>query len=150
MSHSRIRLAESLLQEAVYCARARQAAGVGLAGSVLESLSGPGRCGLGKPIELELELTPHGKELLHELLPHPLGPTQLARIREVVARWIERADALDRKRNHFRRDFRAAHGFDRRDYGPAESQEFEKGLAQINAEANVGLRTAAEELLHES
>lgn len=148
MNERRLSLAESLLQEAVYCARARQAAGAPLA-SDLES--GRGGCGLGQPgREHGLELTEHGEELLAELFPDRLGPTHLARLREVVQDWVASSDALDRKRNHFLRDFRGLHGFDRRAYDTEIAREFEEGLARVNDEANQRLRVAAEELLRES
>ena len=148
MNERRVTLAESLLQEAVYCARARQAAGAPL---VSDIESGPGGCGLGQPVrEHGLELTERGEELLTELFPDPLGPTHLARLRDIVQDWVASSDALDRKRNHFLRDFRSLHGFDRRAYATEVAREFEEGLERVNDEANQRLRVAAEELLRES
>ena len=148
MNEQRVSLAESLLQEAVYSARARQAAGAPLASDLDSDLGG---CGLGEPSrEHGLELTERGAELLQELFPDSLGPTHLARLREIVQDWVAHSDTLDRKRNHFLRDFRSLHGFDRRAYDPGVAQEFEDGLARLNDEANQLLRVAAEELLRES
>ena len=148
MNEQRVILAESLLQEAVYCSRARQAAGAPLAGDIESSGGG---CGLGTPgREHGLELTERGEELLQELFPESLGPTHLARLREIVQDWVASSEALDRKRNHFLRDFRTLHGFDRRAYATEIAREFEEGLARVNDEANQRLRVAAEELLRES
>ncbi len=140
MSADRLRLAEELLREVVFDARARQAAGASL-------LDNPSKCGLGDGPELEIELSPRGKELAHELWPRPLAPTELTAIQKTTQGWIERQDALDRKRNHFLRDFRQTHGFDRRDYGPEVAEAFEGGLERINVENEERLREAARELL---
>lgn len=148
MSDERIRLAESFLQEAVYQSRARQAAGVGLAGGRPEGPQGSMGCGLG-PIAPDLELTERGEELFQELWPRQLAPTEVARIQQVMRDWVERQDALDRKRNHFLRDFRQTNGFDRRAYTRRQASEFEAGLAAINAEADTRLRETAETLLGE-
>ena len=147
MTDDRIALAESFLQEAVYQSRARQAAGVGLSGSTLDSAPAPGGCGLGDGASVDLELTPRGEELFRELWPRTVAPTELARIESVLHDWVESQDALDRKRNHFLRDFRQANGFDRRAYSKERAQAFEDGLARVNAEVNLKLRRAAEELL---
>ncbi len=149
-SEERIRAAEDLLQEAVLQSRERLAAGLALADMAVDVFAAPGRCGLGDPVEGELELTPLGSELLHELWPQPLAPRRLTHLREVVSGWVETSDALDRKRNHFLRDFRSAHGADRTTYSPAETEEFEGGLARINGEASERLRQAALDLLTEA
>ncbi len=150
MDEERLRLAEGLLQEAVYCARARQAAGAPLAAGDIAADAVTGRCGLGQAIkEHGLELTEHGEEILNRLFPDELGPTRLARLRDIVQDWVASADALDRKRNHFLRDFRTLHGFDRRAYDGDLARRFEEGLAGVNDEANQRLRVAAEELLRE-
>ncbi len=140
MSENRLHLAEELLREAVFEARARQTAGAGL-------LDSPSNCGLGDGPELDIELSHRGKELASELWPRPLTPTELAAIQETTRGWIERQDALDRKRNHFLRDFRQTHGFDRRQYAPEVAQAFEQGLARVNEENEQRLQDAARELL---
>ncbi len=142
----RLRLAEGVLQEAVYRARAERA-GATLVPGGLEAPAGPGRCGLGAGIEGELGLTARGAELLRELFPDPPAPERLERLAAIVRDWVTRSDALDRRRNHFLRDFRAAHGADRRSYGPADTSAFEDGLARVNAEASSGLAAAAEAFL---
>ena len=150
MSDERTQLAEKLLQEAVYKARGRQAAGVGLSGGRLDAPSEPGGCGLGEKPSSGLELTPEGEELVRELFGPGLAPTQSARLRDVLTSWVARQDALDRKRNHFLRDFRRAHGFDRRAYSAEEAQAFEDGLARINADVEEQRRVTAAKLLEDA
>lgn len=137
----RLHLAEQFLQEAVYLSRARQAAGVGL-------VQGPGDnpgCGLGVRAEIVMELSPRARELLALLWPAP-GPDPRA-LQATMSAWIEQQDQLDRKRNHFLRDFRRRHGMDRRGYGAEIEREFAAGLEQLDQEANAGLRAAARALL---
>ena len=137
----RLELAEKLLAEAVYRARATSGGELG---------EPKGGCGLGPPPEArELALTEHGRELFDTLYPVAPSPTRLARIAELVGNWVGEADALDRKRNHFLRAFRTAHGFDRRAYSPAETREFEAGLARVNAEASERLRAVARALVED-
>ena len=140
--------AQAFLQEAVYRSRARQAAGAALAlppapagGEALR------RCGLGEKAAIELDLGPRGAELFETLWPDGLAPAALARVRAELADWIARQDALDRKRNHFLRAFRGAHGADRAQYGPDEARAFEDGLSAINGEVAAGLVSAAAALL---
>jgi len=147
MKKQALQSAENLLQEAVYQARARQAAGVGLGGRNLGEPAPPGGCGMGEGPEEELELSHRGAEILRKLWPRPLAPVAAGRIRDVLQEWVERQDALDRKRNHYLRDFRQAHGFDRRAYGAEVARDFEAGLERINEEAAERLLRAAHELL---
>ena len=149
MSEERIRQAESFLQEAVYQSRARQAAGVGLGGGRVDGPPGSpdAGCGLGANAAVELELTERGKELFQELWPRATAPTELAHIQEAMTDWVECQDALDRKRNHYLRDFRQTHGFDRRSYTKEQANEFEAGLAAINAEVRTRLEASAQTLL---
>jgi hypothetical protein len=140
----RRRLAQELLREAVFQARARQAAGIGIAGGEPEDTGG---CGLGPEPAVEIELSTRGRELLKELWLRPLAPTEVAHIQRSIQGWIERQDALDRKRNHYLRDFRQAHGFDRRLYTPEIARSFEEGLERINSEVEERLQEAARELL---
>jgi len=150
MTDDRLGLATSLLQEAVYQSRARQANQVAFVpekpDGALDRPPGLG-CGLGNETAVDLDLTPRGAELVHELWPDVLTPSRLERIRNVMRDWVESQDALDRKRNHFLRDFRQANGFDRRAYSAEQAQAFEGGLEQINAEIEDRLRQAAEALL---
>ena len=144
MSQERLRMAQNFLQEAVYQSRARQASAVEITAGSADSTAG---CGLGSEAAIDLELSPNGEELFHKLWPRTLAPTELARIETIRTDWVERQDALDRKRNHFLRDFRKTHGFDRRAYPEDVAGEFEQGLEKINEEVSDGLRKAAEELL---
>ena len=141
----RLRVAEDFLQEAVYRSRARQAAG----GVVFQTESGddPGRCGLGAEAAIELNLSDQGAELFHRLWPEGLDGPSLERVRSTMASWIARQDALDRRRNHFLRDFRQANGADRTAYDPDQLAAYEAGLEEVNATVRRGLRQAAEVLL---
>jgi hypothetical protein len=143
-SEERQRLAQELLREAVFQARARQAAGIGIAGSGPEDSGG---CGLGREPASEIELSSRGRELLKELWLRPLAPTEVEHVQGSIQGWIERQDAFDRKRNHFLREFRQAHGFDRRLYDAQVARSFEDGLQRINAEVEERLQEAARELL---
>lgn len=147
MNDQHLQAAEALLQDAVYQARARQAAGVGLSGHSLDQPAPVGGCGAGNLPEEALELSPNGAEILRSVWPNPLAPAAVDRVREVLQNWIERQDALDRKRNHFLRDFRQVNGFDRRDYAADIAASFEAGLERINSEANERLQQSARELL---
>jgi hypothetical protein len=64
-----------------------------------------------------------------------------------MSAWVERQDAIDRKRNHFLKAFRSRHGFDRARYAPEVLGEWEAGLAGINAEEDLERRAMAERLL---
>lgn len=139
----RLRLAEHFLQEAVYRSRERQAAGVELARG---AQPGAGNCGLGERAALDLELSARGRELAARLWPAGLAGPQLEHVRSTLAAWVARQDALDRRRNHFLRDFRQQHGFDRTRYTPEELHAFEGGLAQVNAEEDAHRREAAASL----
>src|SRR5260221_272995 len=74
-------------------------------------------------------------------------PTSAEEIQSAMTGWIERQDAIDRKRNHFLKSFRSRHGFDRIRYGPEATRELEAGLAAINAEEDSERRATAQRLL---
>lgn len=148
VDEKRIQLAEGLLQEAVYQSRARQAAGIALVQPTVQGEVAPGGCGLGSEAA-PFELSERGEELRQELWPRETPPTEAERIRGVLDCWVELQDAFDRKRNHFLRDFRKEHGFDRRDYSKATAEEFDAGLARINAEVEQRRRELALGLLGE-
>lgn len=97
--------------------------------------------------EVEDDLTPHGRELLGVLWPRPMGPARRERLLSVVRRYVDRAEALARRRDRFVHDFRAEHGFDRSAYTAAEASELADGLARLDAEAGERLGDAALELL---
>jgi hypothetical protein len=128
MSHNRKELAVSLLQEAVFASRARQAVGAAIG-------TNPGTCGLGAETAVDLDLSPRGQELFDQIWTGETPPTQLEHIRTVLQEWVEIQDGFDRKRNHYLRDFRKSNGFDRRDYTAVQNAEFEKGLARVNDDA---------------
>lgn len=67
-----------------------------------------------------------------------------------MAEWVRRQDGLDRKRNHYLKDFRQANGMDRTRYSPQQSAEFEQGLAKINQEETQLRLAAAESMLAET
>jgi hypothetical protein len=134
----RIHLAEAFLAEAVFASRARQAASA--------SLTAGGGCGLGERAERSLDLSARGAELARELWPRELTSAETSSIRATLAQWVGEQDALDRKRNHFLKDFRQRHGFDRARYTPEQLARFEQGLDRINAEGDE-LRRAAAQLL---
>lgn len=131
MTDERLKTAEDFLQEAVFRSRAAQAAGTSLFAAAKPDAAG---CGLGVRAEVVLELSPRGAELFAHLFERELAAEEVERVRGVMRAWIERADALDRKRNHFLKAFRGRHGFDRNAYAPDQLAEFEQGLAAVNAE----------------
>jgi len=128
-------LAEEFLREAVYRSREMQSALAATRGATIRNPN----CGLGEQAAAVLDLSPRAREI-YELL-------SLGNVHDVMTDWIERQDALDRKRNHFLKDFRGRHGFDRNLYGPDILSEFEAGLARINSEEDSERRAAAERLL---
>jgi hypothetical protein len=140
-SGERVETAETLLREAVYRSRASQAE------LTTPAPDGKGACGLGAKAAVDLDLTPKARLCLSELWPAPASAPELERIRAALAAWVRAQDALDRKRNHFLKAFRQAHGFDRRAYAPNELAAFEQGLEAINAEESRALRAAAIDLL---
>jgi hypothetical protein len=143
----RLRLAETLLQEAVYASRARQAAGVSLLLAGEKDGSSPTNCGLGREAAVELGLSDEGRAALEALWPGAVAPAEAARVRTALVAWVERNDALDRDRNHFLKAFRTKHGFDRRAWAPERLAEYERSLGEINTRVNVERREAARALL---
>ncbi len=139
-SPSRTQAALDFLQEAVYRSRESQAAQAGLGLSA-------GSCGLGQKAAVELELTSRGRDLCTELWPRGLDEGAWQQVREIMAEWIRLQDGLDRKRNHFLKDFRQQHGFDRTRYSPEQLSRFEAGLERINGEVAERRQRAAESLL---
>jgi hypothetical protein len=140
---TRVALAGELLQEAVYRSRGEQAG----AALLRARGAGTGNCGLGEKAAVVLDLTPRAEVVFGELFPAGLASDALARLRDVLGAWVMRQDALDRRRNHFLKDFRQRHGFDRDGYGADDLARFEAGLERINAEAAAERAAAARELL---
>jgi len=136
-------LAERFLQEAVFRSRERQAVGSELRRG---ASPGAGNCGLGEKAAVELDLSARGRELAAQLWPAGLEGARLDALKALVADWIVEQDALDRKRNHFLRDFRGQHGADRTKYGDETLRAFEAGLAKVNAEETERRREVARQL----
>lgn len=139
---ARVALAEELLQEAVFRSRGEQAGA-----AMLAPHGGSGRCGLGERAAVVLDLTPRAEQLYAALFPRGVHPETLVRLREVMATWVRRQDALDRRRNHFLKGFRQEHGYERGSYGEAVRARFDAGLATINADAATERTEAARALL---
>ena len=137
-------LAERFLQEAVFRSRERQAVGSELRRG---ASPGAGNCGLGEKAAVELDLSARGRELAAQLWPAGLEGARLDALKALVADWIVEQDALDRKRNHFIKAFRQKHGFDRMRWSREQSEEFDFGLAKINAGEDDSRRRAAGEML---
>ena len=139
--------AQVLLSEAVYRSRAKQAASGGLGGTDLTGEVGPGSCGLGQSALVELEASDRGRSALATLFPRASSGVPSDALARLLTRWVERQDALDRKRNHFLRDFRDQHGYDRRRYNPEQRVAFETGVDAINAQENARRKQIALEII---
>jgi hypothetical protein len=147
MTQERQEMARRFLMEVVYGSRARQAAGAALLGGRLDQASGPGSCGLGERAAIEWNLSERGRELLELLWPSEPEEERWNNARELMRTWIERSDALDRKRNHFLRDFRQQHGVDRAAYSEEQRGAYESGLERINGDVGNELDQAAVRLI---
>ncbi|MEM8711752.1 MAG: hypothetical protein AAGG01_12425, partial [Planctomycetota bacterium] len=135
-----VSLAESFLQEAVYRSRGDQA------GATLMA-AGSAECGLGAKPSVVLDLSPKAEALFEQLSAHAMESPSLESIAEIMGTWVRRPVGLDRKRNHVLKDFRQAHGMDRRAYSAEELARFESGLEAVNAEVAEARRMAAQSLL---
>ena len=141
----RIALGEEFLREAVYRARERQSAVAAIRAPVTSNPN----CGLGERAVAVLDLSPRASELLGRIHPGELDEADARAVHEAMAEWTEAQDALDRKRNHFLKDFRGRNGFDRTGYSPAVLADFEAGLARINAEEDAERRAVATRLVED-
>ena len=144
MADDRIALAEELLQAAVYRSRAGQSVATSLRGT---SAPGAGTCGLGAKAEVLLDLSERGLDIFGRLLGESPDQRRLQLARDVMAGWVVEQDAIDRRRNHFLKEFRGRHGFDRRSYSPEVLAAHEAGLAEINGRETSARRASAERLL---
>ena len=144
MEADAIALAQEFLREVVFRSRASQSAATLFRPP---PVPGAGACGLGEKAAVVLDLSERGREILALLFANNLGQDELARLRDVTADWVKKQDALDRRRNHFLKAFRARHGFDRRAYAPDVLAANEAGLAEVNGEEDEARRLAAERLL---
>ena len=145
MDEQRLDDAILFLSEAVYRSRERQAAIA--PGAEPRGPADGGRCGLGEKAAVDLNLSARGRQLFERLWPGGLEPSQLERVQTALAAWIRRQDALDRTRNHFLRDFRAAHGFDRSAYTAEQQSAYRRGLDDINARENDERRSFAARMM---
>lgn len=141
----RLELAETYLREVVFRSRERQATSTAFAAPT--AADAPGRCGLGEKASVVLDLSERAGEIFARLWPIAPDAVELERIRGVMSAWVIEQDALDRKRNHYLKAFRAAHGFDRTRYSAAETLEFERELERINGRENEARRAAALQLV---
>jgi hypothetical protein len=142
---ARLQTAEHFLQEAVFRSRGAQAGAALLAPDA--RLPDGGQCGLGVRAAVVLDLSPKAEQLFAELWPSGCPEAQLTHLREVMAAWVRQQDSLDRKRNHFLKDFRGRHGFERKTYDEATAAAYRAGIDGVNAEARRAQREAAAELL---
>lgn len=143
LEQDRIALAEAFLVETVYRSRERQSAVAAIRAGAIANPN----CGLGERAVAVLDLSLRARELLVRIHPGELGEEALQAVHEVMTDWTERQDVLDRKRNHFLKDFRGRNGFDRKRYTAEILAEFDAGLARINAEENAERRAAAVRLV---
>ena len=144
----RLRQAESFLQEAVYRSRDAQVGAALLDAAAPDP--GPGDvapCGLGRKATVVLDLSQRARELYGLLWPSDLPETGMESVRQVMADWVRRQDALDRKRNHFLKDYRGTHGSDRSQYTAEQGAAYDSGLETVNAEVNESRGKAARDLL---
>ena len=139
--------AATLLKEAVFASRAKQSGVAGLSAAAGESPDAPGNCGLGKHALVVLERSETARAAFDALFPAPLDEARASAVSDLVSDWVERQDALDRKRNHFLRDFRNEHGYDRRAYDDALRTRFEAGLDEVNALEDADRERAVSALL---
>jgi hypothetical protein len=142
-SEERLVLAQAFLREAVYRSRATQAA----SGVFAAKPDAQGQCGLGEKAALVRELTEEGANLFKRLWPDGMSDAAVEQVRARMNAWVVEQDALDRKRNHFIKAFRQKHGFDRVRWSREQSEEFDFGLATINAGEDDARRRAASALV---
>lgn len=140
--------ARRLLMEAVYASRG------GKAGAVLaRGESGDtGNCGLGVGPNLDVTVLGAGageqaRDSAQALWPEGLDAARTDAARAAIRAWVKRQDGLDRKRNHFIKDFRGEHGFDRTTYSAEILAAYDAGVEAVNRENRDGLDAAAQALL---
>lgn len=133
-------LARQFLQEAVFASR-----GASHAFSP-RSLEGAAGCGLGLRPALPEDLSPRQGDIVTQMLEHRLPgetPFRFDLLTDHAADWIRLQDQLDRQRNHFIKDFRGTHGFDKAAWAPDVKATFTAGLDAINADNRDRLDVAA-------
>jgi hypothetical protein len=140
---SREEPAEELVRASIYRTTATHPARTVLASG---ATSASGNCGLGERAAVVLDLSPRGREIFDRLFPGA-GEAVCARVHACTREWVEAQDAIDRKRNHFLKAFRGAHGDDRTRYSTVQLAELDVGLARGAHEEIRERRAAAERLL---
>jgi len=142
MVHMR-ELARSFLQESVFASRQ---ASHSFSPRALDGATG---CGLGLRPAIPDDFNDKQAELLEKLLAAANVGTEgapFSAIRDQATEWIKLQDALDRKRNHFLRDFRTQHGAERKSYSSEVEAAFKGGLQAVNDENNALLEAHAGKL----
>lgn len=153
---SRMDAARRLLMEAVFASRASGANAAPRAPSApsasAPSDSATGNCGLGTGPDLDAAVLGAGagdeaRRAAARLWPDGLDASRTEAARAALRGWVKRQDGLDRTRNHFIKEFRAEHGFDRRTYSPEVLIAYEDGVEAVNQRNRDGLDAAARALL---
>ncbi len=98
-----------------------------------------GGCGMGPRPDAPDTWTPRQQELISLMsrtagTPPKSDDLLLHNVARTCIDWIRRQDAIDRQRNHFLREFRTRHGFDRHSYDVTVEAAFREGIEAINAE----------------
>ncbi len=105
-----------------------------------------GFCGLGDTAPTHQELPEEYAALLKDFSSERLTQRR-ALIPPLIQSWISDLDPIDRANNHFLKQFRQKHGFDRRQYDAKTEQAFTEGLSKIHAEQEEVLNRHAAELV---
>lgn len=131
-------LAHKFLEESVFAAREAQHGG----GPTVEA----GGCGLGARPVIPASFNKKQADLMEEMIGVSGGDAEIVVAAAVqhAEQWIKLQDGLDRKRNHFLKDFRNAHGFDRKQYPPDVEARFKQGIDAVNQENRSKLDAAAD------
>lgn len=136
-------LATSFLQESVFASRE---ASHTFSPRAVEGASG---CGLGLRPTIPEDFNDRQASLLEQMIEAAGLPPEQVRydaIRDCVTGWIKMQDGIDRQRNHFLKDFRGVHGFDRKAYAPQIETAFQEGLRAINDDNRARLQAQASAL----
>jgi hypothetical protein len=130
-------LAQKFLQEAVFASREQ---------SHKVPVGDAAGCGLGQRPAIPDSFSQKQAELLERMMEVGKAP-DFAALQDVAEGWIKLQDGLDRKRNHFLKDFRNQHGFNRREYPPDVDAEFAAGVAAVNEENRARLEAHADQVV---
>lgn len=134
-------LARRFLQETVFASRQATHA---------YSPDGAQGCGLGARPAIPPDFNARQGELLTGMLEAAAKSSEAVSfddVRACCADWIKVQDGLDRKRNHFLKDFRQANGFDRKAYSAEVEAAFKAGLDDVNQDNRRRLDAHAEQLV---